>query len=59
MGHIKRDPVSGAVAIRTMFDDTVPELADHAWGSFSTTGAAKLLTTDQVSGWDDVYEPGS
>lgn len=57
VGHIKRDPASGAVAIRTHFDESNPQLAPMAWVVASPKVGARNAATTEVDGWDDIYTP--
>lgn len=54
--HVKRNPVTGAVAIRTVFEE-VGALADHAWLVATPGSGAISKTTADVDGWDDLYTP--
>lgn len=54
-GHVKRDPDSGSVAIRTQFDDSVPELAAMAWLVATVNVGARHAKTEDVDAWDDLY----
>jgi hypothetical protein len=56
-GHIKRDPSTGAVAIRTEFPE-VGALAVHAWLVATTGSGAVTKITADIDGWDDLYTPG-
>jgi len=56
-GHVKRDPATGSVAIRTQFDDTVEQLAPMAWLIATSNIGARNATTGQVESWDDLYTP--
>lgn len=56
-GTIKRDPVSGAVAIRTHFDETNPQLAPLAWLVADPKMGARHATSAEVAEWDDLYTP--
>lgn len=56
-GHIKRDPVSSAVAIRTIFPETEAHLIPMAWLVATTGTGARNATTVEVEGWDDLYTP--
>ena len=56
-GHVKRDPATGSVAIRTQFDDTVEQLAAMAWLIATSNIGARNATTGQVESWDDLYTP--
>lgn len=59
-GHVKRDPVTGSVAVRTNQPETSP--ADsfaivQAWLVATTYSGAHFASTDVVAGWDDMYVP--
>jgi len=54
-GTVKRDPVTGAVAIRTHFDESVPQLAGLAWLVATTNVGSRSATSAEVDGWDDLY----
>lgn len=56
-GHIKRDPASGAVAIRTNFDEANPQLAPMAWLVGTIGMGSRHAPTTEVDGWDDLYTP--
>lgn len=56
-GHIKRDPVTGSVAIRTHFDESVPQLAGMAWAISTVNIGPRSATSDEVADWDDLYVP--
>lgn len=60
-GHVKRDSVTGAVAIRTRYDDTEPQLERMAWHVSTTNTGARNAATVEVEQWDDLFvpEPGS
>jgi len=54
-GHIKRDPVTGASAVRTEFpEDSLPDLA---WLVATLKMGAKNAQTSEVDGWDDLFVP--
>lgn len=55
-GHIKRDPVAGTVAIRTVFPDT-EDFAHMQWLTATTGRGAHNKTNADVEGWDDLYVP--
>jgi hypothetical protein len=57
-GHVKRDPATGAVAIRTEFPE-VGNLALHAWLVATTGSGAVTKITADVDHWDDLYIPGA
>ena len=56
-GHVKRNPATGAVAIRTAYPDDEPDMADHTWLTATTNRGAGFARTDQVADWDDIYTP--
>lgn len=56
-GHIKRNPETGEVAIRTGFDETISNLAGLAWLGATIGGGPTHHTTAEVDGWDDLYDP--
>lgn len=56
-GHIKRDPDSGAVAIRTYFNEANPQLAGMAWLVATSTVGARHAKTADVAEWDDLHTP--
>ena len=55
-GHVKRDPVTGAVAIRTVFPEVGP-LAVHAWLCATMDSGAVAKVSSDVASWDDLYTP--
>lgn len=57
-GHIKRDPETGAVAVRTIFpEDQTPQFAAMAWLVASTNIGARNASSVEVAGWDDLFVP--
>lgn len=57
-GHIKRDPDTGAVAIRTIFpEDQGQQLANMAWLIGTPNIGARHAPTGDVELWDDLYVP--
>lgn len=57
-GHVKRDPTTGAVAIRTNQPETNPPgsfAMVQAWLVSTTYSGAHYVPTDVVNGWDDLY----
>jgi len=59
-GHIKRDPSTGAVAIRTNQPESPPAgtfVASQAWLVATTFTGAHYFPNEMVSGWDDLYVP--
>lgn len=56
-GHVKRDPVTGSVAIRTRFPEDIPELAEMAWLVSTVAGGPRNAKSVEVESWDDLYAP--
>lgn len=56
-GAVKRDPVSGAVAIRTHFDESNPQLAPMAWLIATTNIGPRSASSSEVAEWDDLFTP--
>jgi hypothetical protein len=57
-GHVKRDPETGAVAIRTIFpEDSSPQLAGMAWLVATPNVGARHVPSSGVDGWEDLYVP--
>lgn len=54
-GHVKRDPVTGAVAIRTHFDESNPQLAPMAWLVATMNLGPRTCPSSEVADWDDLY----
>lgn len=54
-GHVKRDPATGAVAIRTYFNEANPQLAGMAWLVATSTTGARHCRTAEVADWEDLY----
>ncbi len=57
IGHIKRNPVSGEVALRTIFPDDEPALAGQAWLVATSNRGAYFAKTGELTDWDDLYTP--
>ena len=58
LGHVKHNPETGAVAIRTIFpEDMGQNLADMAWLIATPDVGAKHSNTAGVESWDDLYTP--
>lgn len=55
-GHVKRDPDTGAVAIRTSFPDD-ELLAGRAWIVASPFSGVRHAGTDAVTLWVDLFVP--
>lgn len=56
-GHVKRDPDTGAIAVRTVYDENVPQLARRAWQIATPNIGSRGGFTADVEGWDDLYVP--
>lgn len=59
-GHIKRDPATGTVAIRTNQPETNPPgsfAIVQAWLGATTYSGAHYMGTEVVDGWEDLYSP--
>ena len=54
-GHVKRDPVTNRVALRTRFPED--EMPDMAWLVSTTNFGSKYVSSALVDGWDDLHEP--
>lgn len=56
-GHVKRDPATGSVAVRTHFDESLPQLAHLAWLVATPHMGPRNAPSTEVDGWDDLYTP--
>lgn len=57
-GHVKRNPATNEVAVRTIFDpEDGPQFAAAAWLIASTGSGPRSAKTEDVESWDDVYTP--
>jgi hypothetical protein len=56
-GHVKRDPVSGAVAVRTQFPEDIEQLRGMAWLVATTNIGARNAPTAEVEDWEDIHIP--
>lgn len=56
-GHVKRDPETGRIAIRTIFSDTDPDIRERAWLGSTTYRGSFFANPEMVEGWDDLYVP--
>lgn len=55
-GHIKRDPVTGQVALRTIFpEDQGEQLANMAWLVATKNTGARNAPTAAVESWEDLF----
>lgn len=57
IGHVKRNPEDGSIAIRTYFDESNPQLAPMAWRIATTSRGSRPAPTTEVDTWDDLYTP--
>ena len=56
-GHVKRDPETNAVAVRTIYpEDAYP---DSAWLVATISAGATSRPASYVDGWDDLFTPSS
>lgn len=53
-GHVKRDSVTGTVAVRTQFPDAAP-FTEQAWLTATTNNGAHFRATSYVEAWDDLH----
>ena len=58
-GHVKRNPDTGDVALRTPF--STQDFPDNSWIVIGVRSGAKTRPHSHVEGWDDIYtqEAGS
>lgn len=57
-GHVKRNPESGEVAVRTMFPvGENPQEQLMEWWCMSITNAPRSTWTIEVDGWENLYVP--
>jgi hypothetical protein len=54
-GHIKHDPVTGWVALRTMFPEDSDQFRALAWLIATPNMGSKNASTADVEGWDDLF----
>lgn len=54
-GHVKRDPATGGVAVRTMFPDE--GIASQAWLLATLNRGALFVRTSDVEAWEDLFIP--
>lgn len=56
--HVKRNPETGEVALRTIFDQSEnPQQAMMEWLVSSPATGPRHTWTLEVDGWDDLYVP--
>jgi hypothetical protein len=56
-GHVKRDPETGAIGIRTIWPEDDPLIADKAWACTTVNRGPFFAATVTVESWDDIYTP--
>ena len=56
-GHVKHDPDSGAVAIRTVLSEDNPQLASRFWLIATAGAGVRSGPTAEVEEWDDLFTP--
>ena len=54
-GHVKRDPLTGWVAVRTIFPETDEQFRAAAWQVATPGVGARNASTVEVEGWDDLF----
>lgn len=57
VGHVKRNPETGAVAVRTVFPLTDEQFRAMAWLVATTNIGARNASPTDVEGWEDLYTP--
>jgi len=56
-GHVKRNPATNDVAVRSLFDEDDPDTAGQAWLVTGPVRGARFATGAEVADWDDLYTP--
>ena len=56
-GSVKRDPDTGAIAVRTHFDEANPQLAPMAWLVSTIALGPRHAPSTEVADWDTLYTP--
>lgn len=56
VGHVKRDPETKTIAIRTRFPDD-PRLSHLAWLVATTHSGSRNAPTTEVETWEDLVVP--
>lgn len=56
-GHVKRNPDTQEIALRTTFDESIESLAHLAWLVSTVTRGARNVRTPEVEAWEDLYVP--
>lgn len=54
--HVKHNPATGAVAVRTSFPDEEP-YKGQAWLAATIRNGAHFRSTAEVADWDDLFVP--
>ena len=54
-GHVKRNPETQEIAMRTTFDEAI--LPQLAWLVSTLTWGARNVRTAEVESWDDLFVP--
>lgn len=57
LGHVKRDPMTGSVAVRTVYPESDVILAQRAWSVATPHEGTRQAPTSDVEDWDDLYNP--
>lgn len=57
-GHVKRNPATGEVALRTIFEEALPRDAiPTSWLVATKHRGARNVRTEEVEDWEDLYVP--
>ncbi|WP_161976289.1 Ig-like domain-containing protein [Mycolicibacterium sp. CH28] len=56
---VLRNPQNGAVAIRTIFDETDPTFTNMAWDVATTSQGALIVSSASLQGWDVLFVPSN
>lgn len=56
-GHVKRDPETGTIAVRTVYDENIPQLARRAWQIATPNIGGRAGFTTEVEDWEDLFIP--
>ena len=56
-GHVKRNPDSGAVAVRSVLSEDNPQLLNMAWVVATPGSGSRTAPTTEVESWADLYTP--
>lgn len=54
-GHVKRNPTTNEVALRTGFSEETPQMAALAWCVATPAQGARTAATADVASWEDLY----